>query len=149
MSFSIQRIETPQPIDNLLILTDTTNLLWAGKYLTAAEQAYLAHAATKGINHIFFPKGTQGILIHFIGLMNNTGFFAEVWELDYQSVVLCNLLYEVIKIQRTTRDNRFVFKQNANPNPPKTTHSPSQKPLAPKKLDITDYPLDKPHSHAP
>jgi len=71
MSFNIHRIETPKQTDNLLIITNQTDLLWAGKYLTTAEQAYLNHAATQGINHVFFPKGTQGVLVHFIGLMDN------------------------------------------------------------------------------
>ena len=71
MSFSIHRIETPKQTDYLLILTNYADLLWAGKYLTTAEQAYLNHAAIQGINHVFFPKGTQGILVHFIGLKEN------------------------------------------------------------------------------
>jgi len=71
MSFSIHRIEQPQATDNLLILANTADLLWVGKYLTTAEQAYLMHAAEQGINYIFFPKETQGILVHFIGLMDN------------------------------------------------------------------------------
>lgn len=71
MSFSIQRIEIPQPTDNLLIIANAADLLWAGKYLTEAEQAYLIHAATQGINHVFFPKDIQGILVHFISLVDD------------------------------------------------------------------------------
>ena len=71
MSFNIHRIETPKQTDNLLIITNQTDLLWAGKYLTTGEQAYLNYAAKQGINHVFFPKGTQGILVHFIDLMDN------------------------------------------------------------------------------
>ena len=71
MSFSIHRIESPQPTDDLLILTHTTDLLWAGKYLTTAEQAYLVHASQQGIHYVFFPKETQGILVHFINIQDN------------------------------------------------------------------------------
>lgn len=68
MSFNIHRIESPKPTDNLLIMANSADLLWAGKYLTTTEQAYLTHAASQGINYVFFPKGTQGILVHFISL---------------------------------------------------------------------------------
>ena len=71
MSFSIQRIESPQPTDNLLIISNSTDLLWAGKYLTTSEQAYLTHAAKQAINYVFFPKETQGILVHFVGVKDN------------------------------------------------------------------------------
>jgi len=71
MSFSIQRIESPQPTDNLLVISNSTDLLWAGKYLTTSEQAYLAHAAKQAINYVFFPKETQGILVHFVGVKDN------------------------------------------------------------------------------
>ena len=37
MSFSIQRIESPQLTDNLLITTTASDLLWAGKYLTPGK----------------------------------------------------------------------------------------------------------------
>ncbi|MFK7979461.1 MAG: M17 family metallopeptidase [Saprospiraceae bacterium] len=71
MSFSIQRIESLQPTDNLLIISTSTDLLWTGKYLTASEQAYLTHAAKQAINYVFFPKETQGILVHFVGVRDN------------------------------------------------------------------------------
>ena len=68
MSFKINRIEAPKPTDNLLILTTKDDLIWAGKYLSESEKSYLAHAAANNIRHVFFPKGIQGILIHFIGI---------------------------------------------------------------------------------
>ena len=71
MSFNIHRIESPKPTDNLLIIANSRELLWTGKYLTTAEQAYLTHAAAQGINYVFFPKGTQGILVHFISVRDN------------------------------------------------------------------------------
>ena len=66
MSFQLQRIESPQSTDNLLILSNQDDLLWAGKYLSATEIAYLSHAAANQIRYVFFPKGEQGILVHFI-----------------------------------------------------------------------------------
>ncbi len=71
MSFNIHRIESPKPTDNLLILANSRDLLWAKKYLTTTEQAYLTHAAEQAINYVFFPKGTQGILVHFVELRGN------------------------------------------------------------------------------
>jgi len=70
MSFKLQRIESPKPTDNLLILSNQEDLLWAGKFLTASEKAYLSHAASNNINHVFFPKGAQGILVHFVQIVD-------------------------------------------------------------------------------
>lgn len=63
----INRIDNPQPNDNLIILSNKENLAWADGYLTPSENAYLSHAAHHNINPIFFPKGVQGIIIHFVG----------------------------------------------------------------------------------
>jgi leucyl aminopeptidase len=66
MSFSIHRIESTNLTDDLVILTKKNNISWASEFLTSNEIAYLKYAAKKHINHVFFPKENQGLIIHFI-----------------------------------------------------------------------------------
>lgn len=66
MSFNINRVEAFQPTDNLLILANIDDLRWTAKFLSPSEKTYLAHAASNHINYVFFPKGQQGIIVHFI-----------------------------------------------------------------------------------
>ena len=71
MSFCINRIKTPLASDNLLILANKNDLAWEKDYLTPSEKTYLAYAAKNNVNYVFFPKGTQGIIIHFIEIADS------------------------------------------------------------------------------
>lgn len=104
MSFSIQRMESPKPTDNLLILTNQVDLLWAGKYLTAGEKDYLSHAAENDINYVFFPKGRQGILVHFIKVIEDSVVQKEINRRAGNEIITAIAHYKI--------DNLFILNKS-------------------------------------